>query len=480
MKRTLYAHGLCRKIMKLSFMQLFLAVVFVGISYANDTHAQELLEKRISLRIQDQSVKAILSKIETEANVKFMYSPKAIQSQRRTSLQVNNQPLQEVLLLLLKPLDIKYRVVGSRIVLSQQTALNIEDQPLSTPLLNTDQTITGTVTDERGSGLPGVSILVKGTQRGTATDPDGRFKIEVSDGSAVLVFSFVGYLSQEVAVGNQSQINVSLKVDTKTLDEVVVTAFGIKREQKALGYASQKVSGEQLSAVGNSNIQNSLQGKAAGVQVRLSSGMPGRPAQVNIRGSRSITGSNEPLYVIDGLPVAAGGRSIDFNPSDVESMDILKGPAAAALYGVRASNGVIVITTKSGKNANRKPTITFESQFAQDNVSYLPKLQYEYAQGNNGVFDQNGLFSYGPKISTLGTYTNTLGQQEQASSYNNVKDFFGNGLTFNNNLEVAQGGNFGNYSIGIGRTDQTGVIAKTGLQATRSELNGIKFPKHGV
>lgn len=339
-----------------------------------------------------------------------------------------------------------------------------------------DQVVTGTVTDEKGISLPGVSIVLKNSTRGTTTDPNGNYRIDVPEAGAVLVFSFLGYVSQEVVVGNRSVIAVSLTTDSKSLDEVVVTAFGIKRDQKALGYAAQKVDGQQLSAVGNTSLQTALQGKAAGVQVRLSSGMPGRPALVNIRGSRSITGSNEPLYVIDGLPVAAGSRTIDFNPADVESMDILKGPAAAALYGVRASNGVIVITTKSGKNASRKPTVTFESQMAQDRVSFLPKLQYEYAQGNNDLFDQNALFAYGPKISGIGSYTNLLGQTEQAAAYRNMDDFYNAGLTFNNNLEIAQGGSFGNYAIGIGRTDQTGVIANTGLQRTNLKFNGLMTP----
>ncbi len=479
MKKSNTARHWAVKIMQWSLIHLCIALIFANLSFADDAAGQEVLERRISIQVTNQNINSVLSEIEKIAEVKFSYSPNLIRASRKITVTASNEKLSAVLEKLLTPQKLSYEIVGRQIILKRGISEKIQTGQLDLPnvlLQSFDQTITGTVTDESGSGLPGVSILVKGTQRGTTTDGGGKYKIDVADGSAVLVFSFVGYLSQEVAVGNQSQISISLKVDTKTLDEVVVTAFGIKRDQKALGYASQKVGGEQLSAVGNTNIQNSLQGKAAGVQVRLSSGMPGRPAQVNIRGSRSITGSNEPLYVIDGLPVAAGSRSIDFNPSDVESMDILKGPAAAALYGVRASNGVIVITTKSGKNASRKPTVTFESQFAQDKVSYLPKLQYEYAQGNNGIFDQNGLFSFGPKISTLGSYTNTLGEQEQAASYNNVKDFFGNGLTFNNNLEIAQGGSFGNYSIGVGRTDQTGVIAKTGLQRTNIKFNGLMTP----
>ncbi|WP_428666981.1 SusC/RagA family TonB-linked outer membrane protein [Runella sp.] len=481
MKKTLTYKRLLYRIVKTSFLQFFLLIVFTSVTMATPLKGQEILERKISISVSDETLDNVLLQLEKAAQVKFSFNSRALQLNRIVSLNANNESLSSVLTRLLKPLKIKYIQVSNRIVLRKEDASSVGflDEEIPVKILESlpvDIPITGTVTDESGAGLPGVSILIKGTQRGSTTDPNGNYKIDVPDGNALLVFSFVGYLSQEVSVGNQSQLNISLKVDTKTLDEVVVTAFGIKREQKALGYASQKVGGEQLSSVGNANIQNSLQGKAAGVQVRLSSSMPGRPALINIRGSRSITGSNEPLFVIDGLPVASGSRSIDFNPADVESMDILKGPAAAALYGVRASNGVIVITTKSGKNANRKPSITFDSQFAQDKVSFLPKLQYEYAQGNNDIFDQNALFAFGPKISSLGTYTNLLGEQEQAASYRNMDDFYGAGFTFNNNLEIAQGGSFGNYAIGVGRTDQKGVIATTGMQRTTVKFNGLMTP----
>ena len=467
--------------MQLSGIQLFLALVCAVTAFATDSNAQTLLEQKVTIQVQDADVRSVLRQVEQQTEARFVYNSRLIRSGRKLTLSARQETLASVLNRILKPLQIDYEVSSNMILLRPAHQSEVPEKVglMSQPTVTSeiaDQTITGTVTDEKGDGLPGVSIVVKGTSKGTTTDPAGKYRLEVPNDNSTVVFSFLGYVSQEITVGNRSVLNVSMSTDSKSLDEVVVTAFGIKREQKALGYASQKVEGEQLSAVGNTNLQNALQGKAAGVQVRLSSGMPGRPAQVNIRGSRSITGNNQPLYVIDGLPVASGDRTIDFNPADIESMDILKGAAASALYGVRASNGVIVITTKSGKNASRKPTITFDSQYAQDRVSFLPKLQYDYAQGNNEVFDQNNLFSYGPKISSLGSYTNLLGQTEQAASYRNMDEFYGTGFTLNNNLEVAQGGSFGNYAIGIGRTDQKGVIATTGLQRTNLKFNGLMTP----
>lgn len=210
-----------------------------------------------------------------------------------------------------------------------------------------ERMVAGRITDERGEGLPGVSVIVKGTGIGTTTQVDGTYKIAVPEGDVRLIFSFVGYITREESAGNRSEIDLEMKVDTKALDEVVVTSFGIEREKKALFYATQEVKGAQLTAVGNPNLLNSLQGKVAGVSVRLNSGMPGKAPQITIRGNRSITGNNQPLYVIDGLPVAGGTRINDLNPNDIESMNVLKGPAASALYGLRASNGVIVIKVTS-------------------------------------------------------------------------------------------------------------------------------------
>jgi len=468
------------------FRQLCLVIVTIHINFTLTT-AQPSSGKKIA-------VKEALDKVSELFGTKFVYERSTVRNKTTAVdvVSIKDQPVEEILKTILYPNNLLFLYVdknhytivpkSSRAETAQSAASatnsSVEVLTANTPVTASNKpfTVTGKVTDDKVAPMTGATVNIKGTGIGTVTDADGNFTIRVPDKGGVLSISYIGYETVEAVVSKPATVNVSLLQQKILTQEVVVTAFGIRRDQKSLGYASQKVKGEQLSAVGNTNIQNSLQGKAAGVQVRLSSGMPGRPALINIRGSRSITGSNEPLYVIDGLPVAAGSRSIDFNPSDVESMDILKGPAAAALYGVRASNGVIVITTKSGKNASRKPVIIFESQFARDKVSFLPKLQYEYAQGNNGTFDQNNLFSYGPKISTLGTYTNLLGEQEQASSYRSMDEFYEAGSTLNNNLEIAQGGAFGNYSIGIGRTDQTGVIATTGLKRTNLKFNGLMTP----
>jgi TonB-linked SusC/RagA family outer membrane protein len=336
--------------------------------------------------------------------------------------------------------------------------LVVEDDPV---------TVTGKVTDQNNEPLPGATVSVRGTSSGTVTDVDGNFSLTVEEGQTISI-SFIGYVTQTRQIGAQTNFTIVLVQDSESLDEVIVTAFGIERQEKALSYSVQKLDGEAVSRVGNPNILNGLQGKIAGVTIRQTTGAPGSSPAINIRGSRSITGNNQPLYVVDGLPIS--GRIIDLNPSDIETINVLKGPTAAALYGLRASNGVIVITTNRGKSAIGKPIITVETGYNFDQVTRLPKLQTTYAQGNNGQFDQQSAFSFGPRIDALGTYTNFLGEQEEAAVYDNAGDFFKTGGTKNFNVDIANTFERGNYQIGIGYTGQEGIIENSSFDRINIKL----------
>ena len=329
-----------------------------------------------------------------------------------------------------------------------------------------EKTISGQVTDQStGESLPGVNILAKSTSTGTVTDIDGNYRLTVADAVTALVFSSIGYETVEETINGRTTINLSLAPDIQSLSEVVVTAFGIEREKKALSYAVQEVDGEKLAAVGNTNLENSLQGKVAGVTVRQTSGAPGSGARINIRGSRSFRGNNEPLYVVDGLPIASGGdsRSIDINPSDIKSINVLKGPTAAALYGLRASNGVVIIETKSGEGTpGGTPTVTLESNYSAERLSMFPDTQTTYGQGENGEFNVFSPFSWGPRIDTLGTYTNQLGEPEQAAVYDNDKELFRTSGILNTNLTVSNAFAQGNYAVSLGYTDQNGILPNSG------------------
>ena len=371
------------------------------------------------------------------------------------------------------------------------------------------QKVTGVViSEEDGQPVVGASVLVKGTTQGTITDVNGNFNLSnVPSSAKTLQISYIGMQTQEVVI--KPNLRVVLKADAQKLDEVVVTAMGISREKKALGYAVQDVKSDALTRAANTDLAGALQGKVSGIDITPSSGMPGASSKITIRGSRSFTGDNTPLYVIDGMPIAStadvstsltdgaygtdyANRAVDIDPNDIESINILKGQAASALYGMRASNGVIVITTKSGKGADKgKPTITFSTNLSFDKISTLPKLQQEYAQGSSGTFDPSSPFAWGPKISELAndptyggntdnSYTSQYGKQSgkyyvpqlaaagmnpwaTPQAYNNMKDFFDTGVSWSNNVNVAQRFDKGNYSFSLGNTTSNGIVPSTGM-----------------
>ena len=279
-----------------------------------------------------------------------------------------------------------------------------------TSVIGQDRKITGKVTAaEDGSALPGVSVVVKGTSKGVNTDGSGSFSIDASN-NATLVFSFVGTLTQEIAVGNRSVINVALGADTKQLTEVVVTAQGIARDKKALAFAISTVKGADLQQRSEPDPLRALSGKVPGVNITGGNGAPGAGTRITIRGNNSFTGNNQPLFVVDGIPFdnsvnSTGGyntntvtsnRGYDIDPNNIESMTILKGAAASALYGSRAANGVVVITTKAGSKSARKGLeITYNSSYSSEKVSSLPDYQDSYSQGSNQTYNGGFIGNWG-------------------------------------------------------------------------------------
>jgi TonB-linked SusC/RagA family outer membrane protein len=371
------------------------------------------------------------------------------------------------------------------------------------------RTITGKVTSAQdGMGIPGVTVMVKGTTIGTTTDIDGNYSFAVQPDHRTLIFRFVGMISQEIVIGEQSTINVVMEPDVLQMEEVVVTALGISKERKALGYSVQDVSSEELTRSGSSNLSTALQGKISGVEIKPSSGMPGASSQIIIRGARSFSGNNTPLYVVDGMPISStadystgnsvtgadiANRAVDIDPNDIESINVLKGQAAAALYGIKASNGVIIITTKSGKgNKTGKPAISFSNFTSFDKVSRKPDYQTKYAQGSYGMNVPNTSFSWGPEINSLPddpTYGgNSQGhpgmyyvpQLEAAGLdpwvtpqvYDNFGDYFDVGFTTTTSLNISQANDKGNIAFGIGNTTQDGIAPSTGMDRWNAKAAG--------
>ncbi|HLN19984.1 MAG TPA: SusC/RagA family TonB-linked outer membrane protein [Bacteroidales bacterium] len=382
-------------------------------------------------------------------------------------------------------------------------------------LLAQTRVITGTVTSsEEEGGIPGVAVSVLGTTLGTLTDVNGKYSIEVPASAATLVFSYIGMKKVQEEIGGRNVIDIVLEPDLMGLDEVVVTALGISREKKALGYAVQDVKSDQLTQGATVNIGDALQGKLSGVEIMPSSGMPGASSKITIRGSRSFTDNNTPLYVIDGMPISSStdvstgnsvtgtdyaNRAVDLDPNDIESVNVLKGQAASALYGMRASNGVIVITTKSGAGRmSDKPQITINSTLSTDVVSTIPDLQKVFAQGTGGAFSPTTSTSYGPKIADLPNSTTYGGNTVNANTnrdgmhpgmyfvpqrrdagldpwatpevYDNVGEFFNKGMTFSNSVNIAQGFSKGDYSFSLGNVTSNGIVPSTGMDRYNAKL----------
>jgi len=324
--------------------------------------------------------------------------------------------------------------------------------------------IKGTVKDETGATLPGVTITIKGAQGGTQTNTSGQYSIAAKTGD-VLVFSFIGYQSKEVTVGTQSTVDVTLSSDSKNLETVVVTALGIKRSEKSLTYNTQQVSGDELSKVKSPNLMNSLNGKVAGLTISPSASGVGGSAKVILRGSRSVSGNNQPLYVIDGVPISNNGNAngqqnsvfgggqdggdgiSNLNPDDIASITVLEGASAAALYGSQAQNGVILITTKQGKAG--KTEIGFSSGVNIDNIAYKPKFQNSYGPASTTIRDSWG--------SAIGNTTD------------NLKEFFKTGINTSNAINLSGGSEIAQTYFSYSNTYASGI--QPGNKLNRNNLN---------
>lgn len=316
------------------------------------------------------------------------------------------------------------------------------------------QSISGRVTTSSdGTALPGVSVLVKGTTTGLTTDSDGRYSVTVPDESSVLVFSFIGFVTQEVVVGGRTVIDISMADDATELSEIVVTALGIPRETKTLVYATQTVKPSTLVEVRDANnVLNSLQGKVANAVITQGSGGPGSGARIVLRGNRFIQGTNNALIVVDGIPITNstnGTITSDFgglqgsdgassiNPDDIESVTVLPGASSAALYGPQAGNGVILITTKKGRSD--RVSVTVNSGLTLERPFALPAMQNEYGQGNSGVLVANSGESWGARMDGQ-TFTGYMGEERTYSAQpDNVKDFFRTGQSWNNSIGITGG-----------------------------------------
>lgn len=387
----------------------------------------------------------------------------------------------------------------------------------------TQTQFTGTVLDELDTPLPGASVVIQGSSTGVATDFDGNFEIELPQGNEILILSYIGYVSQEFDTSGKSNATITLQPDAENLEEVVVTALGIKKEKKRLSYSVQEVQNEDLVTARETNVTNSLAGRAAGVQITGGGSGVGSTSLITIRGEGSlIPGNNSPLFVVDGIPISNrttsnrsegnletdfGNGAQDINPDDVESISILKGPNATALYGSRGLNGVVLVTTKSGKGS-KGLGISFTQNLTFENALRIPKYQNQYGQGAGGEYGFGDGFgagtndnideSWGPALdgrliaqhdsptssgfragdfalrprNADGTFSDTIEPTPWVANPNNIEDFFETGITSTTNLSLTGGNQFGNFRLSLTNLDSEGILPNMDYRRNTYALSG--------
>lgn len=397
-------------------------------------------QTRSGVHLTRTTVDEVMNYIEEHSDYTFLYNDKTVDRTRRVSVDNAAGDIRAILDAVFAGTDVRYDIRDNQIILSEKR---------SQKQAGRDDMIAGRVTDQNGVPLVGVSILVKGSARGTTTDVSGRFVLRIEPGD-VLVASYLGYESVEVAADSRTGVEIRMQESSKALDAVVVTALGIKRSEKALSYNVQGVQGEDMNIVKDANFMNSLAGKVAGVSINASAGGVGGATRVVMRGTKSISGNNNALYVIDGVPILnvtggsvdseyglAGGEGIsDINPEDIESVNVLTGPSAAALYGSAAANGVVLINTRKGSAG--KPKITVSNNTTFSSPFMMPEFQNTY--GNKiGIYA-----SWGEKLA-------------KPSSFDPA-DFFNTGALVQNNVSLSTGNDRHQTYISAGTTNGTGIL----------------------
>ena len=369
-----------RRVFAVYFQQATLLMLLGGVAVAGESSGQDVLNKYVTLEVENTELGKVLSLIERQTEVRFLYSSSVVKVEQKVTVKATNKKLEWVLQELLGPLSITYTVSNNRILLKndQRETGAVPAQMGEQIARPAEQTVTGKVTSEDGEDLPGVNVLVKGTTRGTTTDVNGNFRLDVANENATLVFSFVGYSSQEIVVGNRTSITIKLLPDPESLQEVVVVGYGTKKRENVTGAIAQ-ISGDALTSRPINKLGEALQGLIPNLNVTNPNGNPDADPTFNVRGTTSLTGGSA-LVLVDGIQMDMNL----LNPADVESITVLKDAASAAIYGARGAFGVILVTTKKGTK-DRKPTISYSGSMQFNRPTYLPDLlsTEEYLESQN-------------------------------------------------------------------------------------------------
>ena len=476
LKKNLFLEG---KMQSLCSGKYLRTLVFLGLSAA----PFQWVSAQFNLSLSNPSLGSVIKEIQAQSDYQFFYDDK-LASVQLESLNVTDSSLQEVLSKALSGKNISYKIDDKVVYLSMDNS-TVKKSPAQNAA---KKTITGRIVDATGEPLIGVTIMEKGTTNGSITDYDGNYSLSVP-GNAVLQFSYIGYKSVEMKVEGKEVIDLTMHEDTEVLDEVVVTALGIKREKKMLGYAVQELKSDELNKTGDPSVTSALQGKVAGLSMNTSSTGLGGSTKITIRGNSSLSDNNQPLWIVDGVPfsdnstsdasfyggVDRGGASLDINPDDIESISVLKGPNAAALYGSRAGNGVILVTTKKGSKKDGFG-IRYTGNFTWSSVAETLEQQERYGQGQIGA---NGGASYTKE--TSGSWGPVLdgspfeawnGETYAYSKYGNkLKDYFDTGFSQNHNVSISNGTETSHFRASFGASDNKGVFPNEKLSRINIDLN---------
>lgn len=467
-------------------MKMFVALLLTGCMqvYANG------FSQSVTLSEHNATLESIFQKIEKQTDFHFWYENALLRQAKRVTIVVKNSPLGQVLDACMRGQDLTYTIIEKTVVIKKRIAIQqvstVTNASLVIPDDEPEDIVRGRVITETGQPVVGATVQIKNAATATVTDTSGRFTIDCPP-NATLVFSSIGFATQEVSVSGRSEINIVLAGEARSLNEVVVTALGIKRESKRLGYSTATVNTDQLTTNRTTNVGNSLEGKVAGLNVSPPAGGPGSSSKIRIRGQSSFGGNNSPLIVVNGIPInnssiSAGGANGNgtgnptggssdqgdglqsINQDDIESMTVLKGAAAAALYGYRAKDGVIIITTKAGAK-NTGIGVEVNSNFQADQALDFTDFQYEYGQGEFGVRPQtlsdaqsSGVFSFGEKFDGAPTIQFDGSTQPYSPHDDRIQKFYRTGINWTNSVALSGGNEKGNFRLSFANTDANAIV----------------------
>ena len=444
---------------------------------------------QVTLKTPNTTLEVVIKKIQKQMNLRFFYDD-SLAKVMVNNIDVKDEKVQNVLNQLLKGKGISFKVEDNVVYLRKENAPVAKEKAT-----DSKRKITGKVLDEAQQPMIGVTVAVKGSTTRAVTDIDGNYQLQTSEPAPVLQFSYLGYKTKEVKASGKDAITTTMDVDSKALDEVVVTALGIKRDKKMLGYSVQDIKSDALNTTGDPSVVGALSGKVAGLQRNTASTGLGGSTKITIRGNSSLTDNNQPLWIVDGVPFSdnntsnasayggydRGGTSLDINPDDIESISVLKGPNAAALYGSRAGNGVILVTTKKGANKSGFG-VSYNGNFTWSSVSQAIKMQNRFGQGSNGAVNYkrnasgdieglNGELSFGPELDGHEEYNWYGTKSPYQYTGDKLREYFKTGFSQFHTVALGNNSEKGHYRLSIGYNDNKGLFKNETLDKLSIDLN---------